>query len=79
MNQTSPPVVIDDPRDGTFIRRFRVEEPGAYELTLERYGDEVTVTFAAVPPAVLDEASLAGVSPDARRAYEDRASRFMVV
>lgn len=54
MNQTSPPVRIDDPRDGTFIRRFRVEEPGAYELTLDRYGDEVTVMFAAVAPVEAD-------------------------
>jgi hypothetical protein len=50
MNQSSPLATIDDPREGTFIRRFQIEEPGEYELTLDRYGDEVTVTFTPVAP-----------------------------
>lgn len=52
MNQTSPPVTVADQRDGTFIRRFRVDEPGEYELRLARYAGVTTAVFAACRPAV---------------------------
>lgn len=62
MNKTSPPVkvgAVGPTIEGTMIRRFRIDEPGEYELTLDRYDGEVTATFAPAPPVVLTEASLA--------------------
>jgi hypothetical protein len=54
VNQTSPPVTIEESGDGLFVRMVRIDEPGRYRLQLDRDGAEATATFAAVVPVVAD-------------------------